>query len=110
MKYYIKIVSLTLCLTMLTSCKRMSIPQYETITESTTEKTTERQTNLPETTVTPEPMAENVYSSKKIAHSYGVAKNGIANEISINAQKFFETNKFNIVNIIIGYKSCCILF
>ncbi|MBR5544277.1 MAG: polysaccharide deacetylase family protein, partial [Clostridia bacterium] len=40
-------------------------------------------------------MAERDYSSEKIAHSYGVAKNGVANEISINAQKFFETNKFN---------------
>jgi peptidoglycan-N-acetylmuramic acid deacetylase len=73
----------------------MSIPQYETMTESTTENTTEKQTDLPETTLTPEPMAEKVYSTKKIAHSYGVAKNGVANEISINAQKFFETNGFN---------------
>ncbi|MBO5944864.1 MAG: polysaccharide deacetylase family protein [Clostridia bacterium] len=77
----------------------MSIPQYETITESTiqntTESTTEKQTNSPETTVTPEPMAERIYSNEKIAHSYGVAKNGVVNEISINAQKFFETNKFN---------------
>ena len=99
MKCFIKIICLTLCLSMLASCKRMSIPQYETITESTiqntTESRTEKQTNLPETTVTPEPMAERDYSSEKIAHSYGVAKNGVANEISINAQKFFETNKFN---------------
>ena len=99
MKCFIKIICLTLCLSLLTSCKRMSIPQYETITESTiqntTESTTEKQTNSPETTVTPEPMAERNYSSEKIAHSYGVAKNGVANEISINAQKFFETNNFN---------------
>ena len=95
MKCFIKIICLTLCLTMLTSCKRMTIPQYETITEGTTEITTEEQTKLPETTVTPEPMAEKVFSTKKIAHSYGVAKNGVANEISINAQKFFETNGFN---------------
>ena len=61
MKCFIKIICLTLCLSLLTSCKRMSIPQYETITESTiqntTESTTEKQTNSPETTVTPEPMA-----------------------------------------------------
>lgn len=80
---------------MLTSCKRMSIPQYETITQSTTESTTESQTNPLETTVIPEPMAEKVYSTEKIAHSYGVAKNGVANEISINAQKFFESNEFD---------------
>lgn len=95
MKYFIKIICLTLCLTMLTSCKRMTIPQYETMTESTSENTTEEDINPPETTVTPEPMAEKAYSAKKIAHSYGVAKNGVANEISINAQKFFETNGFN---------------
>ena len=80
---------------MLTSCKRMSIPEYETVTESTIETTTEQQTNQPETTVTPEPIAEKTLSTEKIAHSYGVAKNGVANEISINAQKFFETNGFN---------------
>lgn len=80
---------------MLTSCKRMSIPEYETVTQSTTENTTEKQTNSPETTVTPEPMAEKSYSTEKIAHSYGVAKNGVANEISINAQNFFEINGFN---------------
>ena len=95
MKYFTKIMCLVLCLSMLTSCKRMSISQYETITGTTTKNTTESQTDLPETSVAPEPMAEIVYSTEKIAHSYGVAKNGVANEISINAQKFFETNGFN---------------
>lgn len=95
MKNFIKITCLILSLSMLTSCKRMSIPQYENITGTTTENTTESQTDLPETSVAPEPMAEIVYSTEKIAHSYGVAKNGVANEISINAQKFFETNGFN---------------
>ena len=61
--------------------------QIETIIESQIETT--------ETTVTPEPMAEKSLSTEKIAHSYGVAKNGVANEISINTQRCFETNNFN---------------
>ena len=95
MKFYIKIISFALCLTMLTSCKQMSIPQYETITDDTTEKASETQTKMPEATVTPEPMVEKTLSTEKVAHSYGVAKNGVANEISINTQKYFESNKFN---------------
>lgn len=95
MKYITKIMCLALSLSLLSSCKGMSMPNYETITEITTEKTSESQTKPPETTITPEPMAEKMLSTEKIAHSYGVAKNGVANEISINAQKFFETNGFN---------------
>lgn len=95
MKHFIKIICLALCLSMLTSCKRMSIPQYESVTESTTENITEKQPNSPETTVTPEPMVDKIYSTEKIAHSYGVSKNGVANEISINAQKYFDSNNFN---------------
>lgn len=98
MKYFFKIMYLALSLSLLSSCRSMSIPQYETITDSTTqttETTTENQSKQPQTTVTPEPIAEKTLSTEKIAHSYGVAKNGVANEISINAQKFFETNGFN---------------
>ncbi len=87
----IKVLSLILALSLLTSCKVMSVPEYETLSETISESTTES----PETTVEPEPMAEKTFSTKKIAHSYGVAKNGLANEISINAQKFFETNNFD---------------
>lgn len=36
-------------------------------------------------------------STKKICHSYGVAKDGKANEISINNQKFFEEKNFNAI-------------
>lgn len=95
MNCFIKIMSIVLSLSLLTSCKKMSIPQYETITDDTTDISSETQTELPETTVTPEPMAEKSLSTEKIAHSYGVAKNGVANEISINTQKYFETNNFN---------------
>lgn len=98
MKNFFKIMCLALSLALLNSCNSMNIPEYETITDDTTkitETTTENQTNSPETTVSPEPMAEKTLSTEKIAHSYGVAKNGVANEISINAQNFFETNGFN---------------
>lgn len=94
MNMYYKIACLSLTLLLLTSCVSMKTPEYEKSTESITE-TTHAQKELPETTVTPEPMAEKVLSNKKIAHSYGVAKNGVPNEISVNAQKYFETNNFN---------------
>lgn len=81
-------------MSLLSSCAGVKTPQYETVTESTAE-TTESQRQLPETTVAAEPMAEKTFSSKKIAHSYGVAKNGVANEISVNAQKYFDTNNFD---------------
>ena len=38
-------------------------------------------------------MGNNV--NEKISHSYGVAKNGKPNEISVNNQKYFESNNFN---------------
>ena len=91
MKYLIKISCLVLIVSLLSSCKGMSIPQYESVPETTIES----ETKTPESSVAPEPMAEKTFSTKKIAHSYGVAKNGVANEISLNAQKFFETNGFN---------------
>lgn len=53
----------------------------------------------------PEPIADeelqsvgnnpNNFSTKKQSHSYGVAKNGEAHEISKNAQEYFERNSFN---------------
>ena len=95
MKCFIKIICLILCLSTLNSCKQKSITEIETTTDNTTEKISESQTKLPETTVTPEPMAEKKFSTEKVAHSYGVAKNGVANEISINAQKYFESKNFN---------------
>ena len=58
------------------------------IPETKTETIT--QYEEPETSVSPEPMG----ATSKKSHSYGVAKNGVANEISINAQKYFETNNF----------------
>ncbi len=78
-----------ICICSLTSCT-MSSEDNET-DDTTTSGNDER--NLPETSVLPEPMAQN-FNEKK-SHSYGVAKNGKPNEISINNQKYFEENKFN---------------
>lgn len=94
MNKYFKVACALSALLTLSSCKGMSIPQYEAIIESTTEITTVEEKS-PEITATPEPMAERVLSTEKIAHSYGVAKNGVANDISINAQRFFDANNFN---------------
>ncbi|MBQ7961271.1 MAG: polysaccharide deacetylase family protein [Clostridia bacterium] len=38
-------------------------------------------------------------STTKICHSYGVAKNGKAHEISLESQKFFEANGYNAVTL-----------
>lgn len=81
-------------LSLLSSCQMNSNSESKTTTDNSTENvesTTERLTELPETSVAPEPMGTN----DKKSHSYGVAKNGVANEISINAQKYFEDNNFN---------------
>lgn len=73
-------------------------------TESGTETLSESGTES--LTVTPVPVANKAeyvvldpensrgLSTKKIAHSYGVAKNGEAHEISKNAQKFFEDGSY----------------
>ena len=51
-----------------------------------------------QTETVPEVLAENNnlknLSTNKISHSYGVAKNGKAHEISQNAQNFFESKSF----------------
>lgn len=94
MKYF-KIICLVLVLSLLCSCNR---PVYEKVEDTTnnTSTTENQERDFPETSVLPEPMAEGkTLSTEKIAHSYGVAKNGVANEISINAQKFFEEKNFN---------------
>ncbi len=88
---FIKILCLILTLSLLVSCKSMSVPEYESKKKTIGESEGE----IPESSVAPEPMSEKAYSTKKIAHSYGVSKNGVANEISLNVQKFFDTNDFN---------------
>lgn len=95
MKYF-KIICLALVLSLLSACSSPEYEKLEDTTNNSTSTTQNQERNITETLVLPEPMAEGKnYSTEKIAHSYGVAKNGVANEISINAQKFFEENKFN---------------
>ena len=88
MNKFFKIFSIAISLTLLCSCAKKEIKVLPEISETETETIT--QYEEPETSVSPEPMG----ATSKKSHSYGVAKNGVANEISINAQKYFETNNF----------------
>lgn len=90
MKYF-KIISLALILSLLSACTE---PKYAK-NDNNTPSTENQARNIVESSALPEPMAEGkTLSTERIAHSYGVAKNGVANEISISAQKFFEENNF----------------
>ena len=93
---YLKFICLVLVLSLFSACTNLKYEKVEDTTNNSTVTTENQERNIPETSVLPEPMAESKsLSTEKIAHSYGVAKNGVANEISINAQKYFEQNKFN---------------
>lgn len=89
MKGIVKVICVILILSLLTSCERKPRLQNESETSSQTSTTD----NNNETSVSPEPMADGKNTKK--SHSYGVAKNGIANEISVKAQKYFDENGFN---------------
>lgn len=91
MKYFVKLTVIFTLLLMLCACNNESKEEPQAPTETITEKE-EKSADI---TAKPEPMVERVLSSEKIAHSYGVAKNGEANTISKNAQKFFDENNFN---------------
>ena len=88
MKRLIKVVCAIVIISLLASCtaEPRKIHEYDTASSTKEER------NLPETSVLPEPMGNN--ANEKISHSYGVAKNGKPNEISINNQKYFESNNF----------------
>lgn len=88
MKSFVKVICVIISICVLSSCERKPVPEYEPETSS---ETSTRSNN--ETSVLPEPMAESKNAKK--SHSYGVAKNGVANEISVNAQKYFDDNGFN---------------
>ena len=92
MNKFIKPIATVLCLCLLCSCTKQEkrivgeskTQPSETVTETITKN------EMLETFVTPEPIGK----TDKKSHSYGVAKDGVANDISINAQKYFETNNF----------------
>lgn len=91
MKKLLQLFIVAICLSFLCSCERLRMPKYEKVTEETV--TEEQNTKLqPDTTVNVAPMSS--VSSEKKSHSYGVAKNGKPNEISLNTQKYFDENKF----------------
>ena len=86
MKIILKMICVILALSCLCSCDRSSVPytKGEAVDDTTVEGTAE-------TSVSPKAMS----NGDKKSHSYGVAKNGVANEISVNAQKYFDENSFN---------------
>ena len=88
MNKFIKPLCAVLSLTLLCSCTRQDAKPEPKVSETETKTESVTRFEEPETSVSPEPMGKN----DKKSHSYGVAQNGVANEISINAQKYFETN------------------
>ena len=89
MKRLSKVICAIIIICLLASCTAEPKNNDETDNNSTTNE----ERNSPETSVSPEPMGNN--ANEKISHSYGVAKDGKPNEISINNQKYFESNNFN---------------
>ena len=90
MKCSVKVICVIISICLFSSCERRQVPEYKPETSASTSTT---KNNNVETSVSPEPMADSTTARK--SHSYGVAKNGVANEISINAQKYFDENGFN---------------
>lgn len=89
MKGFVKVICVILLLCLLNSCEAKTTPDSDPETSSVTSTTN----NNNETSVSPEPMSNS--KNEKKSHSYGVAKDGVANEISINAQRYFDENGFN---------------
>lgn len=92
MKRSLQLVCVVICISLLCSCERFKTPKYEKVTEETITEKGNETTIQPDTTVNVTPMVTN--SNEKKSHSYGVAKDGKPNEISVNAQKYFDSNKF----------------
>ncbi len=86
-----KIISAILIICLLNSCM---IVQEDDVKPETTITTT-REQGVSETTISPDPVSQ--YNNEKKSHSYGVAKNGKPNEISVNTQKYFDEKKFKAV-------------
>ena len=79
MSKLIKIMCAVLSLSLLCSCTQEGKSEPKTYeTETITETTTDYEDI--ETTVSPEPMG----TADKKSHSYGVAKNGVAHDISMH--------------------------
>lgn len=89
MKVFVEIICLIVAIFLFSSCERNKEFEFEPEADSITSTTN----NNIETSVSPEPMADG--TDVKKSHSYGVAKNGVANEISVNTQKYFDENNFN---------------
>lgn len=90
MRGSLKLVGALLSLSLLCSCTAAEPQSIPETARNNAETSTDRSDKY---SVTPEPVAGRLKTEKR-AHSYGVAKNGEAHEISKNAQKYFEKNSF----------------
>ncbi len=99
--FLIFIVSIVFCgCNTMTTEKKTSFTQSEKNAVATTEKFNTFTGRKPLEKVTfsvPDPENSNGLSTKKTAHSFGVARNGQVHEISRQSQSFFEKNNFNAV-------------
>ena len=89
MKKFLKVICATIIVSLLTSCMIIKKENSET---DTTISTNENR-NYSEMSIEPEPISQN--KNEKKSHSYGVAKDGKPNEISVNNQNYFEKSNFN---------------
>ncbi|MBQ4626461.1 MAG: polysaccharide deacetylase family protein [Clostridia bacterium] len=97
------IILLTCTLLFLTGCTgRMTLEEYDANAPATVEDTGRKTTSpytgfdlLPQREFdVPDPENARNIPTKKIEHSYGIARNGVVHDISAQAQKFFETKSY----------------
>lgn len=89
MKIITKFICVISVICLLSSC---TVVTKDDSADDTTVPTKDSK-NMPETSFVIEPMAQS--NKEKKSHSYGVAKDGKPNEISVDAQRYFEENQFN---------------
>ena len=92
MKKVINLVCVLVSISLLCSCSRFNNPEYNKVPESTSHNNENTTTEQNETEVNIVPVGNE--SEDKKAHSYGVAKDGKPHQISVNAQKYFQNNKY----------------
>ncbi len=91
MKKKSQLISIIISISLLCSCARMTMPENNT-TLTETEKS--ESTTVEETTTDVIIVPVGNESDEKKAHSYGVAKDGKPHQISVNAQKYFQSKNF----------------
>ena len=93
MKMTLQLFSLFIMIMMLCSCTD-DVKKSISFEDKAINMSQISENNLENTTSNNDEKVRNL-STKKVCHSYGVAKNGVPHEISENAQKYFEENNFD---------------